>query len=147
MTFHCATHDYKWTMRAGHIKKDSCKMCRATTKANAVRDLILSANKNIELLSPYVDYQTKIEWRCTIDGYVHASKPSHLKRGDITCVLCSKRDDATAMWKEIVALSSTMMLLDVAESPDDPVYVRYKDNDIAWEDTIRHLLEKLKRLQ
>lgn len=96
--FKCLIHDFEFdafpqNMLRGH----GCRKCgnekqsKKQTKSHDkfVKDL-MSTNANIEVIGQYVNMDTKILVRCSIDGYTWNADPRKLMRG-CQCPVCLNR--------------------------------------------------------
>jgi len=141
MNFHCDIHDYTWKMRAGHIKKDSCKLCKMEKKAKDIKNQMINANENIEILSDYVDCWTPIKYRCTIDGTEMQDRAVVLKNGNAECPVCKQKQLDEELLDELFKLIPDLEFVDDFTGLDDSVFVKLKDEPCTWEDTPRNLIK------
>ena len=144
MTFRCDLHDHEWDMRAGHVKDDSCKICKLEAKQKEIAKHILSVNANIELLSDYINYSTLINWKCTIDNTEHFDKPITLKNGKARCSTCKKSSNDTVLIQQLMELLPTLELVDEFAGMNEHIFVRFTDSGGTWEDTPANILKNAK---
>lgn len=142
--FHCSIHNFDWSMRAGHVQHDSCKMCKLDAKAIKISDEILAnymvnGEPSIQLLTNYIDYITPITWMCVYDGYESSTKPLTLKSGKVICPVCTKNQNIKTIIAEIISLQPNLIFLDDIYDIDEPVYIKLDGDPEVWEDTLRNI--------
>lgn len=67
------------------LKKKNIKTKLTTDK---FKFKLESINKNIELIDEYVDFHTKIRFKCRIDGHIWRATPANILNG-CSCPVCS----------------------------------------------------------
>lgn len=94
MNWKCSICNNIWKTKASHILSNSnCPKCiqNATKLSNEIIDKRLLENKRtIKRIGNYIDYKTKIEWECLIDGnrWKTTLSPIFRKNGKSGCPLC-----------------------------------------------------------
>jgi len=125
--FKCLIHDFEFdafpqNMLRGH----GCRKCgnekqsRKQTKShNKFVEDLKNINPNIEVIGEYVNMDTRILVKCSIDGYVWSADPRKLMRGS-QCSVCSNR---TVM----------VGINDIATTrPDLIKYLKYKEDSYKY---------------
>lgn len=145
MTFRCKKHDHEWKMRAGHIKKDSCKICKMDKKKQRIKDEILKKNPTIELLSEYVDCNTPMKYKCSIDGHESEAKSLVLKTGNVVCEQCKRRKYDEQLLNELLELEPDIEFLDDFQGMDELITFKFKGSEKVFEDYPSNILKNAKR--
>lgn len=73
-----------------YSQKKACPYCNHSKLKETLKEEIMEINPDIELLSNYVNWDTKIKCKCKIDGNEWESSVSSLLRG-CRCKVCNKR--------------------------------------------------------
>lgn len=80
----CKIDGYEWEATPNHLLQGrGCPLCGGTLKKTHEQFVkeMKEINPNIEIISEYINTQTKIKCRCSIDGYEWEALPSFLLRG------------------------------------------------------------------
>lgn len=95
----CLVCNNTWMVSWGKLsQKRGCPKCAGNVKfdIDMIRQELLESNRNIELLSKkYINIDSKLDFRCTIDGYTWSTSWNSIKNIGTGCAKCSKKNKPT----------------------------------------------------
>ncbi len=148
--FRCEECGHEWTTAPTNIisKKHGCPLCarkRGTSKRTKSHEAfvqeVYSANRNIEILTPYSGAHNKVACRCRICGHEWSGRPDHLKNG-IGCPKCAgnARKTTSSFVDEISTLHPNIEILSEYLSADEKVECKCRICKNTWKAVPNSLL-------
>ena len=140
--FRCEECGNEWATAPTNIisKKHGCPLCarkRGTSKRMKSHEVfvqeVCSANRNIEVLTPYSGAHNKVACRCRICGYEWLGRPDHLKNG-IGCPKCAgnARKTTSSFIDEMSSLHPNIEILSEYLSADEKVECKCRICKNTW---------------
>ena len=126
-----------------------CCYCNHSKLSETFKDEMREINPTIEILSNYVNWNTKIKCRCKIDGYEWYGRPSVLLYGG-GCKICGhkKRWDSRGrkttddIKKEMNLINPNIEIIGEYKGAHFPIKCRCKLDGKVWESLVCNLLNE-----
>lgn len=129
--------------------KKPCSYCNHSKLKESFKDEMQEINPTIEILSDYINWDTKIKCRCKIDGYEWYGRPSVLLYGG-GCKICGhrKRWDSRGrkttedIINEMSLINPNIEIIGEYKGSHHPIKCRCKLDGKVWESLVCNLLNQ-----
>ncbi len=127
--------------------KKPCVYCSHKKLRETFKEEMKEINPNIEILSEYINWDTKLKCRCKIDGYEWYGRPSVLLYGG-GCKICGhkKRWDSRGrkttedIRKEMYVINPNIEIIGEYQGTHTPIKCKCKIDGKIWESFVCNLL-------
>ena len=130
----CKIDNYEWNPKAAHLLEGhGCPKCAGEPRYTQTEfeQKVHSINSNIIILSKYVNANTRIKCKCSIDGYEWYPMPSNILRGE-NCPVC--RNSSKSVFKGVNDMWTTNPELAklLANPKDGYKYTQCSNQYVDW---------------
>lgn len=126
-----------WFARPVELLKGSqCKKCLVDARRKTQSDFLYELNiqnSNIEVLSEYENYHTKVKCKCKVDGHIWFAVPANLLKGH-GCPKCSRKYNRThdEFVEDLEKISPTIEVLSEFKNVSTKVKCKCKVDGHIW---------------
>lgn len=129
--------------------KKPCPYCNHSKLHETFKEEMREINPTIEILSDYVNWNTKIKCKCRIDGHEWYGRPSILLYGG-GCPICGRkkswdvrgRKTTEDIIKEMSFINPNIEIIGEYEGSHNPIKCRCKLDGKVWESIVCNLLNQ-----
>ena len=130
----CKIDGYEWYAIPNNLisKKQGCPKCGGTMKKTHEEfiEKMRNINNDIEIISEYINIDTKVKCRCRIDGYEWEARPDHLleEHGCPKCAIRNNSGENNVNWNPNITKEEREMKRNFPEYKEWRIKCYERDN-------------------